>query len=75
MEEEKKTVLTGVRLAPSQHKKLLRLAETLGVTKNNMFGILIDTATVTAPKINIGTAVLQPPVQAQVENDGDILWA
>jgi hypothetical protein len=40
-----------------------------------MFGILIDTATVTAPKINIGTAVLQPPVQAQVEDDGDILWA
>ncbi len=37
---------------------------------------LIHRATVVqAPKVSIDTAILQPPATAQVEDDGDMVWA
>ena len=41
---EKMTVLTGVRMTPSQAAKLERLAENMRMPKNRLMGLLIDSA-------------------------------
>ena len=54
-----------------EHQKNLRLDNYAQTMR-----FLIHRATVVqAPKVNIDTAILQPPVQAQVEDDGDMVWA
>lgn len=42
--EEKKTITAGVRLTPTQAKKLRQLAIALGVKRNAVLGTLIDSA-------------------------------
>lgn len=42
---EKKTVVSGVRLTPSQARKLDQIAEAMRVKRNTVIGILIETAT------------------------------
>ena len=48
---------TGVRLTLDQLEKADRLAQSLGTTRNRLFGLLIDTATVESrPAVSVGLA-------------------
>jgi hypothetical protein len=44
-------------------------------SRTDALRLLIKGAKVKPARVNIDTAILQPPVQAQVEENGDILWA
>ncbi len=41
---ERMTVLTGVRMTPSQAQKLAQLAKNMRMPKNRLMGLLIDSA-------------------------------
>ena len=48
---------TGVRLTLDQLEKADRLAQSLGTTRNRLFGLLIDTAEVQSkPVVSVGLA-------------------
>lgn len=51
--EEKKTVVAGVRLTPTQAKKLKQLADAFGVKRNDMLCRLIENAQVKAPEVKV----------------------
>lgn len=41
-----KSINTGIRLTPSQYARLTAIAQEMGVKKNHVFGILIESAEV-----------------------------
>lgn len=46
---------TGVRLTEAQFAKAARLAQSLGMTRNRLFGMLVDAAEVESqPAISVG---------------------
>lgn len=52
--KDKKTINTGIRLTPSQYARVAALAKALGVKRNHVFGVLIDSAEVkTRPVVNV----------------------
>ena len=52
--EEKKTVVAGIRMTPTQEKKLKQLADAFGVKRNDMLCRLIDNARVVdKPEIDV----------------------
>ena len=55
--EEKKTVVAGVRLTPTQAKKLKQLADAFGVKRNDMLCRLIDNARIVdEPRLEVSPA-------------------
>lgn len=52
--EEKKTIVAGVRLTPTQAKKLKQLADAFGVKRNDMLCRLIDNARIVdTPELDV----------------------
>lgn len=52
--KDRKTINTGIRLTPSQYARVATLAKEMGVKRNHVFGVLIDSAEVkTQPSVNI----------------------
>jgi hypothetical protein len=73
--EEELTIKT-FRLEPSVWELLEQHRQQLGAkSRTDALRLLIKGAKVKPARVNIDAAILQPPVQAQVEENGDILWA
>ena len=72
-----KTEQILLRLLPAEVQKLDDLARQLQArSRNHAVSILLNSiGQAQPPKISIDNAILQPPVQAQVEDDGDMVWA
>lgn len=74
MEEE--LSIKTFRLESSVWELLEQHRQQLGArSRTDALRMLIKGAKVEPARVNIDAAILQPPVQAQVEEDGDILWA
>ncbi len=63
------TTVRGVRLTPEQHKKWAMLAKLLKVNQNQVIGLLIDSARVKAPKIDVVLSEPTPVEQAAESTD------
>ncbi len=75
--EEEKLVYRGFRLEPELWEILDEHRQRFGVqSRTDALRILIRNAKVQPARVKVAeTAILQPPVQHQVEPDGDIIFA